>query len=414
MAHLVQDSVIELIKTKRFYGEFLLNMKVQYSTRIPTAGVNVTENINLIINPYFWQSLTLTEQAAVLEHECRHVLSDHFTRGKNASTATSKGELFVERQIMNIAMDLAINETIPNLPKNMRTFDPTGKELTQLDKDGKQVFGHPCTVEGFKARFPNIKHNETFEYYYDLIREELKKDAENGKGTGGEGQTIDDHDIWDEGNPNQEVVKRKIQDAANQAARQCEAGNIPGDIKELIDKLNYVPKDWKRDLRNFIASSISSEVEASRSIRNRRYGLMYAGYRKLSKLNLVAILDSSGSMYMDLVNQCFAELNQIQKTMPMVITLIQCDAEVRSIEHYDPKKPMEVIGRGGTAFNPAFEAAKKLKPDAIMYFTDGENYDVDGVEKPKTSVMWVLPEGTEKNLRYTWGRKVSISIKKKG
>ncbi len=410
MSHLVQDSVIELIKTKRFYGELLLNMKVQYTTRIPTAGISVSENINLIINPYFWNSLSLTAQAAVLEHECRHILSEHFHRGEHFVAGLTPEEILKERRILNVAMDLSINEHIPNLPKTFKAFDSKGNEIVYKNEKGEIEEAKPCTVENFRERYPDIKKYETFEYYYALIRDKMKEEMDSS-GDGGD-QTIDDHGVWQEGNPNPEAVKQKIREAVNRVVQGYGAGQLPGDIKEMIDKLNYVPRDWKRELRSFIATSISNDRESSRKVRNRRYGIMYSGYRKLSKLKLVCILDSSGSMFIELINQCFAEINQINKTVAMEITLIQADTEVRSCETYDPKRALEVVGRGGTAFAPALKAASELKPDAILYFTDGENYDTDEVSKPRSPLMWVLPEGAENSVRYDWGRRVTIAIKK--
>lgn len=410
MSHLVQDSVIELIKTKRFYGELLLNMKVQYTTRIPTAGVSVSESINLVINPHFWNALSLTSQAAVLEHECRHILSEHFTRGETFVTGLSNLDKMKERMIMNVAMDLAINEHIPNLPKTFKAFDKNGVEIINKDENDNVVESKPCTVENYREKYPDIKNNETFEYYYHLIHDKLKEEMDTGQSGDG---TIDDHSIWDENAVNSDAIKAKIREAVNRAAQNCGPGRLPGDVQELIDRINYSPRDWKKELRTFVASSVSNDREPSRKVRNRRYGILYSGYKKQTKLKLAVILDSSGSMYLDLVNQCFAEINQINKTVAMDITLIQCDTEVRSVETYDPKKKLEVIGRGGTAFAPALKAAADLKPDAILYFTDGENYDVEEVKKPRMPIMWVLPEGYENGLRYTWGRKVTIAIKKK-
>jgi predicted metal-dependent peptidase len=173
------------------------------------------------------------------------------------------------------------------------------------------------------------------------------------------------------------------------------------------------PRNWKKELRSFLSKSAGTEIEFSKKLRNRRYGLLYPGKKRKPKLNLAVLVDSSGSMYNELLSQIFSEIKKINESFPMDITVIQCDTEVNSIEKYDPKKKITVNGRGGTSFAPAFKAAEELSPDAVIYFTDGDNFDKDEVKKPRYPVLWALPKECMDTLKYNWGKRVPIEINKK-
>jgi len=67
---LLEQSVMYLIHHEPFFAALLQGMTRNYTTRIPTVGVNVTDNVNIFVNPYFWKSLTVLEQVDVLKHEC--------------------------------------------------------------------------------------------------------------------------------------------------------------------------------------------------------------------------------------------------------------------------------------------------------------------------------------------------------
>ena len=78
--NIIERAMMELVHHEPFYANLILNMKRYYDYNIPTIGVNVTETVNLYVNPHFWAGLSLEAQVDILKHECHHVINNHFVR----------------------------------------------------------------------------------------------------------------------------------------------------------------------------------------------------------------------------------------------------------------------------------------------------------------------------------------------
>jgi predicted metal-dependent peptidase len=90
-----------------------------------------------------------------------------------------------------------------------------------------------------------------------------------------------------------------------------------------------------------------------------------------------------------------SEINHIYKA-GVDVTIIQCDTDIRSIESYKGKFELNVLGRGGTEFDPVlnYYNENQKKYTSLVYFTDGECYTR---VKPKGHVLWVLSERSNMN-----------------
>ena len=443
----IEAAVIKLIMSERFFAELIMNMRYHIDPKMPhVAGINVTDTINLFINPNMWATLTLKEQVAVLKHECSHVIYNHFARWKDLNPEApdawshDKEDKDIVQQIMdsmertagNYAGDFAINEYLPDLPKTIKILDKEGKETyypNEMKDEQGNMIPHPkageiCTgallfVDDWREQDPTIEKFQHMEYYYERLKEDGKKNGGQiqivvGDGIGSN-QTIDDHSLWDKGASNPEYITEKVKQAVNKAADAAKGAghSIPPRTQELIDRLNYKPRDWRGDLQKFAAKALNVVKESSRKVRNRRYGVLYPGYKALPLLHLGLLIDSSGSMYDELLQQVLVECEKIL-TLGVNITVIVCDDKVHAVEAFEVGKKFDLAGlagRGGTAFQPAFEEAAKLDLDGAIYFTDGDNFDKKEVRKPKFPVMWALPERCD--VTYDWGSKTKITINKK-
>ncbi len=432
--NLIEVAVTELIKKEQFFANLILNMTRTYTTDVPTLGVNVTDNVNLYINPHFWKSMSLPEQVDVLKHECYHVMNNHFSRFNylesdlfsNDKPLIDKIKDMFHANRLNRAADYAINEYLPYLPKTIKMFDKEGNaicEPTEIEDDkgnkipnpspnaGKPMEGSPCLVSELRKEMPNVEHKQNMEYYYELLKQEEKKNSE-GQGSGGKTTiVIDDHSLWGKGNKDEEFVTEKVKSIVNKAVEQSGGiGNMPGDILEAINKLNYKPKNWKQDLQRFVAKTAEIVVESSRKTRNRRYGIIFPGSKVYPKLHLALAIDSSGSVDNEALNQFLAEVDRIHRD-DVKITLIECDCQIQFVGDFDPKRKFEFKGRGGTAFMPVFDKCKELEIDGLIYFTDGMNFEGSELKKPNFPVLWaLLPNCT---VQYNWGAKTKIEIQKK-
>ena len=118
-------------------------------------------------------------------------------------------------------------------------------------------------------------------------------------------------------------------------------------------------------------------------------------------LKIVVLLDVSGSISKETYEAFMAQMDKIKGLSK--VKVLEFSTEVVAMYDYYKTPQSEVMrlqGGGGTFFVPVFEAAKKLKPDAIILMTDGDNFDEDGLDNPKIPTGLVLTEGGKHN--YNW------------
>lgn len=442
----LEHTMMELVFNEPFYANLLLNMRREFTTEVPTIGVVPPgtpisgDEIALIVNPYFFSSLSLSERVEVLKHECHHVINNHFVRFRDLEpqiyeenkerNLNSRIEDAMNASTLNMAADYAINEYLPNLPKKIKCFNPDGTVMKQPaeiqdPKDpsnkiknpdaGKEMTGNLLFVDELRKQIPEVKNRETTEYYYELIQKEQEKNKdEEGQGQGG--MVLDDHSMWHEGNASEDQITEKVKDVVNKAVEQTpdrSVGSLPADIQAAIDALNHVAKDWRQDLQRFVARQISILRNPTRKKRNRRYGILYAGHRKQPEMHLGVAVDTSGSVNDDELTQFFAEIDRIHK-LGVKVTVFECDATLNDVYDFDPRKNIEVRGRGGTRFAPVFDYIKEnnVELDGLIYLTDGGCWESEGdIAKPKFPVMWALLKGM--GICFNWGYKTEVEVKKK-
>ena len=245
----------------------------------------------------------------------------------------------------------------------------------------------PVTKRNFQETYKDkvIKDNQTMEYYYQFLKDNAKKSKDGSDDFGGDMDTIDDHDMW-EGSGTPEEVKEITKNAINKAAEKTKAGNIPGDVQTIINELNKSVVSWQHVLQRFIAKCTNISVDSSRKRRNKRYGLVHPGTIKEPELRLGIAIDTSGSVADKYLQQFFSEVKKIH-SLGVEILICEADADVQALYEYDPKKPIKVKGRGGTAFQPAITKLEEAGVDALLYFSDGECSESLKIKLP---ILWAL------------------------
>lgn len=178
-------------KSKSFYAHFLNKMHVQWGTKLPTAGVSITDKINFYINPIFFNTLDPLQQIELIEHEIEHIVFLHPLRAKDyISTDKNSGGRY---KCANIAMDAYINENKPHLCKDLGvTYERLNKQLKEM--------GSPF----------QLSDKDPWEVNYEKLMQAAKDNPEKGEGEGF-GDPIDDHSEWENGSgqvSNQQEVPR--------------------------------------------------------------------------------------------------------------------------------------------------------------------------------------------------------------
>ena len=367
----------ELMLKEPFYGLFLIGLNKLWSKRVPTAGVS-KHNINfqLAINEEFWETLSPEHHIGLLKHELLHIAFFHLTLH----------DTFGDKKLANIAMDLEINQYIDKM------YLPDGG----------------CFIDNEMFAPMNLPTKAGCRVYYDLLQQELDKGdgtsdfekmmkaMEQGQPTYGDGKAVPDHSTWEEfenlSDAEKKLIQKQVEHQLKDVADQIEKsrGNIPGEMKGLLDSLNSKepPKfDWKAYLRRFTGGSQKVFTKKLRRKFNKRFE-DNPGLKIKHRKHILVAVDTSGSVSDVEVQEFFHEIGHINKT-GAEITVVQCDTHIRHIGPYKAGDKIEIHGRGGTYFDPVLELYNESqdKYTCLIYLTDGE---CDCSVKPRGKMLWVI------------------------
>jgi predicted metal-dependent peptidase len=368
----------ELMLKEPYYGFFLIMLNKVWRKDLPTAGVSKNGiNFQLAINEEFWTGLSEMHQMGLLKHELLHIAFGHLTSFKS----------FKNHRLANIAMDMEINQYI--------------------DEDWLPTGG--INIDDYEDL--NLDRKAGCRYYYDKLNQFQEEKDKNGscgnedmdklldQVANGEGP---DHSTWGEfedlSEAEQKLIEKQLQKVLSDAKEQTvkKRGNIPGEIEGVIVIEEIVPPkfDWRGYIRRFTGVSTKVFTKKIRRKENRRYE-ENPGLKIKMRQHMLLAIDTSGSVSNNELQEFMGEIHHIYKT-GVDVTIMQCDTSIRSIEAYKGKNEINVVGRGGTEFDPVLDYynANQKKYTSLVYFTDGECYTS---VVPKGNVLWVLSERSHMN-----------------
>lgn len=354
MTDIMAKARTQLLLKHPFFGSICLGLKLVEATDIPTMATN---GKTLMFNREFAESIGLDNVIGVLCHEVMHVVNKHHLR--LGSRDPDK---------WNVATDYAINETLKE----------AGIKIPQ------------------QGLFDDKYKNWAAERIYDdLPDEEPTQQGWNIGGvvqlTGENGKQLSQADIQ---------IECDKQDAKTFAAADLakSVGRLPANIAAMISEMRTATIEWRDLLRRAIGGEIPDDYTWSKL--NRKwlsgYGVYMPGTQKFGIGELVAINDTSGSVHDNELEQFLGELSSIASDLGASgITVIGCDADVQSVEHYNPGEKIQTLncsGRGGTCAAPAFNYLRDYgyTPDTVIYFTDGGIFDLADCENPGCDVIWAV------------------------
>jgi predicted metal-dependent peptidase len=384
----LRQAIVSLVHAEPFYGHLILGMRITQDSTVPSAGVYITDKVNLVYNKEWIETLSLPHAAKVLKHECEHIFREHIARAKQIG-ATSK-EL---HKRFNLSTDATINRN--DLLDMTNTIG--GVTVEKLNESLKGMIdgfnAKPENKQNQKPAFSPMPDGQLAEYYYNRINEFAEQNPEcmpesgDGDGDSGMGETIDDHGTWERSEGSAEVQKEIIKDSVNNAVKKAGGiGNVSGDIASMVSKLNESQVNWKQQLRQFFVNTEKSIKIATRKKRNRRYGILQPGAKRKPELHVALCADTSGSVSDKELAMAWSEMEAIHKT-GVKLTIIEADCNVKNVYDFDPKKQPDFKGRGGTAYQPAISKAIELKVDGIIYFGDFDSADTP--VDPKKPFLWL-------------------------
>jgi len=378
-----------LLLDEPFFAALSRRMDKRPTTSIPTAGVRVTEEgkLEMVYNRGFFAKMTDAERRDVLKHEFYHIILQHVTGGRFASFRDMTP---AQRKRHNIAMDLAINCHLPNLPEGGCV-------------PGKGPFKDLPSFKSAEWYLKNFPENEGEGEGDDEGDDEGDGEGE-GPGGGGSGNgpfedgIIDDHSGWDDVDEQtkqiaEERVKDFIREAADEANKTSRGwGSVPADTKKEILAAISNKVDWKSVLRYFVKQSQKANKRSTVRKINKRYPYMHPGKKATRRAKVAIAIDQSGSVSDSMLAAFFAELNGLAKLAEF--TVIPFDTRVDPEKNWIWKKgenrKRERTMYGGTCFNaPTKFVNEKGGFDGLIVLTDME------APKPvacKVQRMWMTTD----------------------
>lgn len=343
---------LKLLFKHPFFGQMALRMKLVDVTDEGWCPTAATDYHKFYYNANFIKKLDDEEVVFLVGHELGHCIFEHFIRVDNR-----------DRELWNMAGDYVINL------------------MLQRERIGRVITTVPCLIDA------KYKDMTTEQVYEDLKKNNAAKkptldvhlimpgdgdsDGENDDNNGkGKAPTISAK--------SSKALSDEIRQAVLQAAA-ASAGNLPGEIKRLVNSLTESKMNWREHLRATIESNIKTDFSWLRPNRKGWHiGAILPGMTPGEDVEVSVGIDTSGSISTKMLQDFLGEVKGIMDQYEAyTIRVWQFDTRVYGYEtftHDDGKNIAEypIKGGGGTDFmaNWQFMKDSNIEPKQFVMFTD--------------------------------------------
>ncbi|MBI1973035.1 hypothetical protein HYS50_03450 [Candidatus Woesearchaeota archaeon] len=419
------DEYLEISRALELHASIFFKLwdmgKPVFSNAILTSAVMLDKENNLLnfaVNKDFWNTLLKYEKSFVIAHECLHVLLKHGTRGASLE----------QKMISNVAMDIAINHILVS----GFNFD-----ITKLSPGLVQKL---CWVDTIfpPEKAVDIPTNKAFEYYYNLLIEELSG------GDGGENWTspfgpiddlggLEEIEKWLEENKSDlgvakedvQEIKKKITDGKNkQPQKQQQQGKKNGLAAGTESSFEWLPmpqekpptkSKWEKLFKEFNKRMHGDDDKEQWARPSRRFAALSNDslmlpteneeeHYKKEKIEVYLFLDVSGSCR-HLGPRFFRAARSISKKyFDIHLCVFSTWVEEISFRNSNLK-----VGHG-TSFSCIeryLRQQSKPYPKYVMVFTDGAGDRV--FPKAPNAWHWFLSEITNDHCIPSESKKYKLS-----
>lgn len=336
-----------LIKPKCIFLAYAVMMlPTKFSDSIPTG---CTDAKQILLNPTFFDGLTIEEKQFLLAHEVMHCMLNHITR---------RGDR--DPYIYNCAADYVIND--------------------YLYQNGFTLI--KGSLHDFQYR------DMTTEEVYDLLIQD------NNIPSNPMGGDIEYHPDSEDSADTQAQIDSLIARAALQADMTGAGGSVPNSIRRYLSELSKPKVNWKVVLRKYLLALDKADYSWTKPRRKLLTHGMYLPAMKSQALTKISFaIDTSGSISEEQFNGFLSEVITVFNQMkPKELDILQFDHELQYHETVKSLHQFQSIpfkGCGGTCPEVALEAVHRTNSKALFVITDGYFYSSD-LPKPKQPVIWVI------------------------
>lgn len=437
----LNTSIYSVSDINPFLCAILQCMDIFYTHQMPRAGIlfdSDTKKWQMGINPkWFCDKLTDKNRVAVLLHEIYHITHKHPMRAPFLKLNPQR------RYMMNIAMDLAINQLIKNLPDGCQSCPPIEEQFK-----GAQCKAENCPGSAVQLRF-YFEHDEKgnkvlweenmpMEHYYQRMiqrYEDMKEGGEEGEeGEDGQGngpgngkpsgmnnsqEEFDGHH-W-EGNAEESEMMGATEDIVKRAMQKTGLtyDRLDASIKELLQDIEA--RRAELNYRAIILSAIKKHAsgfnrEHSWTRRSRRFGNKAPGTRNGNLPYLANYIDTSGSISVQEANDHLGITDEFLRVGSRKCDVGLWHTNLYYFEEYKLGNRFEKSNfeSGGTDLHSTLKQIYETQPDLAIIYTDGCYGDVDFEEWMKPGehfpqVLWIISrDGTEHHPLTRLGETIKI------
>lgn len=330
---LLQQATTTLLRSQRFYGEVLLRLPKQITTKQPVAmGLWTVPGLTLRVNPQLLgqQCATVDDLLAMLAHEIGHLAWQHPVR-----YAGQTGKL------VQLATDLAIDEVLPVRPPNV------------VSRAQLNYRWHLHLAPGLGSA----------EYLATLKR------AMMTESTGGQAATSLTNQIqtmqathlgWQPTRP--EVIDQmsRLTATAWQQTPLKQRGTLPGRLQQrLAVTLQPLQLSWQQLIRRGLQGALKRHQPAYyRFNRRQPYQMGLPGETLAPTLKILIFVDQSGSMTNAEVQLILGQIQTLLRRYQDWVWVIPFDAAVHDTARQRLRQAVQLDQRrfvgGGTAYQPIF------------------------------------------------------------
>ena len=391
-----------LILDRPFLGALVLRLPLVAADR-KWCKTTATDTRKLYYNTEFINSLSLAETEFMLAHEALHCGLTHFARRENR--VKWRWDIACDYAINPLLLDegltapfgilydrgfadMTAEEIYPYLDKKMadQTIDQHIYDAEEDDGDQSNVDGDMPANGDLSAADGEVTEKGGGSEVKGKTGGRAESDSEAGGAKRPRplsGQQREDLSVqW----------QQRLAGAAQQA---MQAGKLGGSLARLVDHLLQPSLPWRMLLSRYLSYIARNDYNYMRPSNRRDGPAIYPSLRS-TEVNIVVVVDTSGSISAAEISEFLSEINAIKGQLSARISLLACDAKLAAdcpwiFEPWEEVSlPEQLAGGGGTSFMPAFEwlGQQDMQPDLLVYFTDAEG--LFPKQEPTIDVLWLV------------------------
>lgn len=388
-----------LILDKPFLGALVLRLPM-LAADSKWCRTTATDARAFYYNTTYIDGLTLDQTQFILAHEALHCALSHFARREHRA-----------KHRWDLACDLAIN---PLLVKDGLKPPPGALVLDQFDG---------MTAEEIYPAIADMDEDtETLDQHlYDSENnsgggsgQSSAAQEQGGPGRNSEAELDPERGGAPQPKPLSESEREQLavqwqQRLAGAAQQAMRAGKLGGGLARLVDHLLQPQLPWRMLLAKYMTAISRDDYNYSRP--SRREGTAILPSLRSSQVDVVVVLDTSGSISVEEIREFMSEVDAIKGQVRARITLHACDAELAKDGPWDYEPweeftlPRDFTGGGGTRFTPVFDwlQGRDRQPDLLVYFTDADG------EFPKREPLYPVLWLVKGKAKVPWGQRVQLN-----